>query len=211
MEMRVHRSLYKRRWKEKINGLRAQYHYRTLPLKLEHINQTCPTWYTWRHMRSRLDSFEDIRTLMRWCHMRSGDDSGHNLVSYVVTVNLNVLYTLMKGWISGDEDSGLIITMHGHSKRRWNVEIFEKWSKPYHLPRSLSHSSILELCAGAWYHFLFSWSPGDEVTSNVSAIACNRFIISLVTSIPSVRVGFNTEMTVSSIDEPSPWGSLDVC
>ena len=46
--------------------------------------------------------------------MRSGDDSGHNLVLYVVAVNLNVLSTLMKGGIVGDEDSGLIITMHGH-------------------------------------------------------------------------------------------------
>ena len=49
--------------------------------------------------------------------MRSGDDSGHNLVSYVVAVNLNVLCTLMKGGITGDEDSGLIITMHGQWKR----------------------------------------------------------------------------------------------
>ena len=46
--------------------------------------------------------------------MRSGDDSGHNLVSYVVTVDLNVLCMLIKDVIAGDEDSGLIITMHGH-------------------------------------------------------------------------------------------------
>ena len=50
--------------------------------------------------------------------MRSGDDSGHNFVSYVVIVHLNVLCMLMKGGISSDEDSGLIITMHGHWKRR---------------------------------------------------------------------------------------------
>ena len=50
--------------------------------------------------------------------MRSGDDFEHNLVSYVVAVNLNVLCTLMKGGISSDEDRGLIITMHGHYKRR---------------------------------------------------------------------------------------------
>ena len=50
--------------------------------------------------------------------MRSGDDSRHNLVSYVVAVNLNMLCMLMKGGIARDEDSGLIITMHGHWKRR---------------------------------------------------------------------------------------------
>ena len=50
--------------------------------------------------------------------MRSGDDSGHNLVSYVVAVNFNVLCTLIKGGIGGDEDSDLIITIHGHWKRR---------------------------------------------------------------------------------------------
>ena len=50
--------------------------------------------------------------------MRSGDDSGHNLVSYVVAVNLNMLCTLMKNGAVDDEDSGLIITVHGHWKRR---------------------------------------------------------------------------------------------
>ena len=50
----------------------------------------------------------------------------------------------------------------------------------------------------------------DEVTSNVSAIACSRFMISLVTCILDVRVCFDTEMTVSSIEESSPWASLDV-
>ena len=50
--------------------------------------------------------------------MRSADNFGHNLVSYVVAVNLNVLCMLMKGGISGNEDSGLIITMHGHWERR---------------------------------------------------------------------------------------------
>ena len=50
--------------------------------------------------------------------MRSGDDSENNLVLYVVPVNLNVLYTLMKGGITIDEDSNLITTMHGHWKRR---------------------------------------------------------------------------------------------
>ena len=46
--------------------------------------------------------------------MRSGDDSEHNLVLYIVVVNLNVLCTHMKSGISDDEDRGLIITMYGH-------------------------------------------------------------------------------------------------
>ena len=54
-------------------------------------------------------------------------------------------------------------------------------------------------------------SLGDEVTSNVSAIACSRFTISLVTPIPGIRVGFDTEMTMSLIDNPSHWGLVDVC
>ena len=45
--------------------------------------------------------------------MRSRDDSGHNLVSYVVVVNLNVLCTLMNSGITRYEDSGSIIIMHG--------------------------------------------------------------------------------------------------
>ena len=44
--------------------------------------------------------------------MRSGDDSGHNLVSYVMTINLIVLCMLMKSEIVGDEVSGLIITIY---------------------------------------------------------------------------------------------------
>ena len=45
--------------------------------------------------------------------MRGGDYSGHNLIPNVVTINLNVLCTLMKSGIASDEDSGLIIIMHG--------------------------------------------------------------------------------------------------
>ena len=81
--------------------------------------------------------------------MRSGDDSRHNLVSYVVEINLNVLCVLLKSGIIGIEASDLIITMHGHWKKRGNTKIFEKGSKPYHLPRGLSHSSILRLYARA--------------------------------------------------------------
>ena len=36
-------------------------------------------------------------------------------------------------------------------------------------------------------------------------------MISLVMCIEGIRVGFDTEMTMSSIDELSSWGSLDVC
>ena len=39
--------------------------------------------------------------------MRSRDDSRHNLISYVMVVNLNVLCILIKGGIARDEDSGL--------------------------------------------------------------------------------------------------------
>ena len=44
--------------------------------------------------------------------MRGIDDFEHNFISNVVTVNLNVLYILIKGEIVGNEDSGLIITIH---------------------------------------------------------------------------------------------------
>ena len=46
--------------------------------------------------------------------MREGNNYRHNLVLNVVTVNLHVLSTLMKGGISSDEDSGLTIISHGH-------------------------------------------------------------------------------------------------
>ena len=51
----------------------------------------------------------------------------------------------------------------------------------------------------------------EEVTSNICAIVGSGYTISLVTCIPSIRVGFDTEMTMSSIDEPSSWDSLHVC
>ena len=148
---------------------------------------------------------------MRWCHMRGENNFGHNLVLNVMTINLNVLRTLMESGISSDEDSGLIITMHRHWRGRRDVEIVEKLSKPYPLMHSLSHSPILKLRARAWYYLLFPWFPSDEVTSNICAIACSRFIISLVTCMPRLKIGFDTEMTMSSIDEPSSWGLLDVC
>ena len=50
--------------------------------------------------------------------MRGRDNSGHNLVLNVVTINLNVLRTLMRSEIASNEDSGLIITMHGHWRGR---------------------------------------------------------------------------------------------
>ena len=148
---------------------------------------------------------------MRWCHMRGRNNSRHNLVPNVVTINLNVLCILMKSGIASDKDSSLIITMHGHWRGRRDVEIIKKWLKPYHLLRSLNHSLILRLRDRAWYHLLFSQSPGDEVTSNICAIACSRFTISLVSYIPNIRVGFDMGMTMSLIDEPSSWGSLNVC
>ena len=148
---------------------------------------------------------------MTWCHMRGGNNFGHNLVSNIVTINLNVLCTLMKSGIVSDEDSSLIIIMHGHWRGRRDVEIFEKRSKPYHLSCSLSHSLILRLHARACYHLFFLQLPGDDVTSNICAIACTRFTISLVTYIPSIRVGFDTEVAMLSIDEASSWGSLDLC
>ena len=46
--------------------------------------------------------------------MGGKDDFEHNSVSNVMAVNLNVLCTLIKISISNDENSGLIITMHGH-------------------------------------------------------------------------------------------------
>ena len=58
--------------------------------------------------------------------MRGGNNSGHNLVLKVVTINLSVLRMLMKGQIASDEDSGLIITMHGHCRGRRDAEILEK-------------------------------------------------------------------------------------
>ena len=58
--------------------------------------------------------------------MRGGDNFGHHLVLIVVTINLNVLCTLMKSGISIYEDSDLIITMHGHWRGRRDVKIFKK-------------------------------------------------------------------------------------
>ena len=148
---------------------------------------------------------------MRWCHMRGGNNSKHNLVSKVVTINLNVLRTLMTTRIVSNEDSSLIMIMNGHWRGRRDAEIFEKWSKPYHLRCSLNHSPILWLCTRPWYHLLFPPSPGDEVTSNICAITCSSFMISLITCIPSIRVGFDTEISISLIDEPYSWGSFDIC
>ena len=54
--------------------------------------------------------------------MRSGDDYGQNLFSHVLLVNLNVLCTLMKSGIDGDEDNSLIITMHGDKRENAVVE-----------------------------------------------------------------------------------------
>ena len=81
--------------------------------------------------------------------MRGGNIFGHNFVSNVVIVNLNMLHMLIKSGIASDEDSGLIITIHGHWRERRDAKIFEKRSKPYHLPRNLSRSLIPGLCARA--------------------------------------------------------------
>ena len=58
--------------------------------------------------------------------MRGGNDSGHNLFPNVVTINLNVLCTLMKSGIDSDEDNGLIMAMHGHWRGKRDAKIFEK-------------------------------------------------------------------------------------
>ena len=81
--------------------------------------------------------------------MRGGNNSKHNIVPNIVTINLNVLCMLMKSGISSDEDDDLTITMHGYRRGRRDDEIYEKSSKPYHLSCVLSHSSILKLRARA--------------------------------------------------------------
>ena len=58
--------------------------------------------------------------------MRSRDCSRQNLVLDVGVMSLNVLLTLMKVGIPRNKDSGLIITIYGHWKRRRDVEIFNK-------------------------------------------------------------------------------------
>ena len=45
--------------------------------------------------------------------MTGGNNFRYNIVLNVMTINLNVLRTLMRSEITSDEDSGLIITMHG--------------------------------------------------------------------------------------------------
>ena len=50
--------------------------------------------------------------------MRGRDDFSHNLVLNVMTINLNMLCTLMTSDIAIDEGIGLIIIMHEHLRRR---------------------------------------------------------------------------------------------
>ena len=45
--------------------------------------------------------------------MKSRDDCGHKIVSNIMTINLNVFNTIMKGIID-DKDDGLTITMYRH-------------------------------------------------------------------------------------------------
>ena len=49
--------------------------------------------------------------------MRSGEDIEYNIVLYIVSINLNVLCTLMKSGLANDQDSILIITLHEYWKR----------------------------------------------------------------------------------------------
>ena len=46
--------------------------------------------------------------------MRNGDESGEDLITTIMTINLNVLGALMKGEVICDEDRDLIVTIHGH-------------------------------------------------------------------------------------------------
>ena len=51
---------------------------------------------------------------MKYYDMRGGNNSANNLVLNVVTVNLNVLLTLMKSGIANNDNINLIITIYGH-------------------------------------------------------------------------------------------------
>ena len=72
----------------------------------------------------------------------------------------------------------------------------------------------------AWYSYstlqygitlCFLELPSDKVTSDVCEITYSRFVVTHVTNIPNIWVGFDTKMVMASIDKSSPWGLLDVC
>ena len=58
-------------------------------------------------------------------HMKGLDHTSLNLASNVVTINLYVLYTLMKYWICSNIESYLAITV----QRSWVIMIQIKSSK----------------------------------------------------------------------------------
>jgi hypothetical protein len=72
-----------------------------------------------------------------------------NSLSNEVTINLNVLCTLMLNWIGGHVDCVDVVTIHQRGASEGRVQLDEKLSQPGGFCNSISYYAILGLSTGS--------------------------------------------------------------
>ena len=93
--------------------------------------------------------------------MKNSELPQGDLLTDEVDVNLDVLRATMMDWVGGHIDSTHIVAVDYRGERNRNVQLLEELTQPAALSHSVSHNTILSLCAGARHRRLALGGPRD--------------------------------------------------
>jgi len=86
--------------------------------------------------------------------MHDADITNSNTLPHEVKINLNVLGALMLDGVGGHVDGADVVTIDQGSTPRRCMKLEEKLAQPSGFGNTISHSTVLCLCAGSRHSVL---------------------------------------------------------
>ena len=117
-------------------------------------------------------------------------------VSDKVTIDFNMLHSLMKNKIIDNIHSRLLVTIHYYWLVINNTHFRKERLNPHQFTRYMSHGSIFSLSTISRPNILFF------IASNKNTIINNRTTINKITITISIRISHNIQMKGKSIIHP---------
>ena len=112
--------------------------------------------------------------------IRKGEGASKVVVANEVTINLNVLHSLMENWIASNLDNPSVITLKKSMCGDKDTHVCQKPTKPHNLLRSGRHSPIPSLDTRSGNSLLSLAFSGDKRITNEDSKACSGAFISRV-------------------------------
>ena len=100
-----------------------------------------------------------IRKLVSGAHMGSLEKAFLKLITDIMTVNIQMLGSVVEDRISSYVLRGLIITEQCDRERELDLKIFKKIGQPNELTCCIGHGSVFRLSGRLRYCFLFLCFP----------------------------------------------------